>query len=90
MKKGLLNKRVRKLTVRELKNALKDADDDSEVVLGFYMSVGNGVHFGYLADVFKDMKYDSVLKEKLNDSKVVELACYQHEYSTYVERKDDK
>ena len=86
MRKNLLNQKVKKLTVGELKESLKDLDDDSEVVLVFYMSLFNGVHFGYLAEVFTNMKYDSVLKERLMQSNVVELACYEHEHCTYVEK----
>lgn len=86
--KNLTNKRVKKLTVGELKESLKDVDDNTEVVLGFY-NLSDGVHFGYLAEIFAHMKFDSVLKEKLNDSAVVELACYEHQYSTYVEKTDE-
>ena len=84
MKKKLLNKKVKKVTVGELKKALQKVDDDKEIVLGFYRKK-DGVYFGYLADVFPNMKYDSVIKEK---SSVVELTCYDDEYCTYVERTD--
>ena len=86
--KNLMNKRVRKLTVKDLKEKLKDVDDDTEVVLGFY-NLTDGVHFGYLAEVFANMKYDSVLKEQLTDAVVVELACYEHQYSKYLEKNDE-
>ena len=89
MKKSLLNKKVKKLTVGELKESLKGVDDDTEIILGFYRSAGNGVYFGYLAEIFENMKYDSVLKEKLIESKVVELACYEHEHCTYLEKTNE-
>ena len=85
--KKLRNKRVSKMTVKDLKKALKGIDDDTEVVLGFYMK-DDGVHFGYLAETF-NVAYDSVLKERLFNSKVLELACYSDKFCTYVERKDD-
>ena len=87
--KKILNKKVVKYTVKDLKEALKDAPDESDVVLGFYMKDGSGVHFCYLANVYTDMKYDSVVKDKLYDSTLVELAGFDHQYSTYVEKTDD-
>ena len=86
MKKKLLNKKVEKITVGELRRELQKLDDDKEIVLGFYRKK-EGVYFGYLAEVFSKMKYDSVTKEKLNDSSVVELVCYDDEYCTYMEKK---
>lgn len=86
MKKKLLNKRVKKVTVGELKKSLQKVDDDLEVVLGFYQKK-DGVYFGYLADIFANLKYDSVIKEK---SRVVELACYDDKYCTYVEKTDEQ
>ena len=80
--KKLLGKQVKKLTVKDLKNALKDADDESEVVLGFYMK-DEGLHYVYLADVFTHMTYDSVLKEKLYDSRVCELSGFNHKDCIY-------
>jgi len=85
--KKLRNKRVTKMNVGDLKNLLKDIDDDVEIVLGFYMK-DDGVHFGYLAESFH-VGYDSVLKERLFNSKVLELACYSDDYCTYMERKDE-
>lgn len=88
MRKKLLNQRVRKLTVGELIDALKDLDQDKEVVLGFYKK-HDGVHFGYLAEILGHMKYDSVIKEQLNESSVVELVCYDDDYCTYLEKEDE-
>lgn len=85
MVKNLLKKKINKLTVGELKKQLEDVDDSTEVVLGFYRK-DTGVHFGYLAEILPNMKYDSVIKTKL-ESPVVELVCYQNEY-TIVENKD--
>ena len=79
---SLLNQKVKKLTVKDLKEALSNVDDDTEIVLGFYRK-HDGVYFGYLAEVLSNMKYDSVVKEQLNESKVVELVCYDDEYCTY-------
>ena len=76
--KDLLKKRINKLTVSDIKKALENVDDDTEVVLGFYRKK-DGVHFGYLAEIQTNMKYDSVVKTKL-ESPIVELVCYQQEY----------
>ncbi|WP_458456499.1 hypothetical protein [Methanobrevibacter sp.] len=81
---NLLNKKVQKKTVKDLKEILKNVDDNLEIVLGFYRKT-DGVYFGYLADILTNLKYDSVTKEKLQESKVVELACYDDEYCTYIE-----
>ena len=86
--KNIRNKRVIKQTVGDLKKSLKDVDDDKEIVLSFMMK-DNGVHYVYLADIMTNVKYDSVLQEKLYDSSVVELVGYTDEYATYVERKND-
>lgn len=86
--KKLRNKRVIKLTVKDLKEQLKDKSDDAEVILGYYLKDKEN-HFVYLADVM-ELKYDSVIKEELYNSNVVELAGYDHEYCTYMERKDDR
>ena len=88
MRKKLLNKKVKKITVGELRKALQGVDDGLEVVLGFYRK-NDGVWFGYLAEVLSHLKYDSVKKEELNQSTVVELVCYDDEYCTYVEKSDE-
>ena len=85
--KKLRNKRVIKLTVKDLKEKLNELDDNSEVVLAFYLK-DQPNHFVYLADVC-NVSYDSVLKEKTVNSKIVELMGYDDRYCTYVERKDD-
>lgn len=77
-----------KLTVKDLKESLKDADDSAEVILGFYMK-DKPCHFVYLAEVLKNLKYDGVLKESLFNNRVVELIGYDHEYSTYLEKHDE-
>ena len=83
----LLNKRVVKQTVKDLKEKLKDADDDAEVILCFNLKDGDEkVVYGYLAEIFK-IKYDGVLKESLESSNVVELNCFNDRFCTYVERK---
>lgn len=82
----LLNKKVKKVTVKDLKKFLKGADDDAEVILCFNWKNGD-VRSGYLAEVFSHLKYDSVEKQKLDSIEVVELNCYDPEYCTYIERK---
>lgn len=84
----LFCKKVVKKTVGDLKKELKDLDDDLEIVLSFYLKE-NGVESVYLAEVNGHMKYDSVIKERLNDTSVVELVGYTDKYSKYVERKDN-
>lgn len=84
--KKLLNKKVRKLTVKDLKRKLKDMDDESDVVLTFFMKE-KGLYSVYLAEVL-NLGYDGVLKESLNDSKVCELAGFSHNHCTYI--KDDR
>ena len=84
--KKLRNKRVYKLTVKELKEKLNEMNDDSEVVLGFYLK-DQPNHFVYLADIC-EVSYDSVLKERTYNSKVVELMGYDDRYCTYVEKRD--
>lgn len=76
------------MTVADLKNALKDCDDDSEVILSFYLKE-KGTESVYLAEVSTHMKYDSVLKEKLADGYVVELSGFVDKYCQYMEKKDD-
>lgn len=83
--KRITNKRVRKLKVKDLKEKLKEADDESDVVLGFYMR-GEGMHFVYLSEILTTLPYDSVLKEKQSDY-VCELSGYNHEECTYI--RDD-
>ena len=86
--KKLRNRRVTKLTVGDLKKLLADKDDSEEVVLGFYLK-DKPSHFVYLADVC-EVAYDGVIKEKTFNSKVVELMGFDHDYCTYVERKDEQ
>ena len=86
--KKLRNKRVQKLTVKDLKKALKKVDDDKEVVLGFYMKDG-GTYYCYLAEVLTNLKYDSVVGEKLSSSEVVELIGYSDDFCTYIERNEN-
>lgn len=87
--KKFLSKRVQKLKVKDLKKALKDADDESEVILTFYMK-DEGLYSVYLADIHSSIGYDAVLKEKLFDTKVCELSGFNHKDCTYIERKDDR
>lgn len=86
--KKFLNKRVVKLTVKDLKEKLRDADDDSEVVLTFYMK-DEGLYSVYLAEVYSTIGYDAVLKESLFEGKICELAGFNHKDCTYVEKKND-
>ena len=83
----LLNKRVVKQTVKDLKEALKDADDDAEVILCFNLKDEGGVICAYLGEIDTHLKYDGVMKKKLDASEVVELNGFNHKYCTYVERK---
>lgn len=84
--KKLRNKRVIKLTVKDLKEKLSELDDNSEVILGFYLK-DQPNHFVYLADIC-EVAYDSVLKEKTFNTKIVELMGYDDRYCTYMERKE--
>lgn len=86
--KNIRNIRVSKLNAGQLKKALEDVSDDAEVVIGLYRK-DNPVEFCYLADVFANMKYDSVVKEKLFNTSLVELVGYDHKYATYVQKKED-
>lgn len=86
--KNIRNKRVTKLRVKDLKKALRDVDDDAEVVIGLYLK-DEPIRFCYLADIFGNMKFDSVIKEKLFNTSLVELVGYDHEYATYVEKSND-
>ena len=83
----LLNKRVVKMTVKDLREALRDADDDSEVILTFNLKDDGGCISCYLAEVSAHLKYDGVLKERLENSEVVELNGFNHKYSQYMEMK---
>ena len=82
--KKLLDKKVKKMTVKDLKKTLKDADDNSEVILTFYMK-DEGLYSVYLAEVYSCIGRDAVLKEQLNDSRVCELAGFNHKECTYIE-----
>ena len=86
--KNIRNKRVTKLRVKDLKRALRDVDDDAEVVIGLYLK-DEPIRFCYLADIFGNMKFDSVIKERLFNTTLVELVGYDHEYCTYVEKSND-
>jgi hypothetical protein len=77
------------MTVKDLKKKLEEADDDSEVVLTFYMKE-KGLYSVYLADVHSTIGYDAVTKEKLYNTKVCELSGFNHDDCTYVEKRDDK
>lgn len=87
--KKFLNKRVRKLTVKDLKEKLDGCDDEQEVVLTFYMK-DEGLYSVYLAEVYATIGYDAVTKERLYNSRVCELAGFNHKDCTYVEKRDDK
>ena len=76
--KKLRNKRVIKLTVKDLKEKLNEADDDAEVILTFYMK-DKGLHSVYLAEVLTNIKYDGVLKESLFNSHICELSGFSHD-----------
>lgn len=79
----LYNKKVTKMTVKDLKESLKEYDDDSEVILCFNMK-DESVHYCYLAEVLQ-LKYDGVLKQTI-DENIVELNGFKDEYCTYSER----
>ena len=83
----LINKRVIKQNAGDLKEALKDVPDDTEIVLAFYFK-DEGVHHAYLCEIYTNLKYDGVLKEKSYGG-IVELAGFHPDYCTYVERKDE-
>ena len=86
--KKILNKKVVKQTVGDLKEALKNIPDDREVVLSF-MCYDKGKYAVYLADVFANMKYDPVIKQRIFDDTIVELTGFTDEYSTYMEKCDE-
>ena len=85
--KKFLNKRVVKLKVKDLKEKLKEADDESDVVLTFYMK-DEGLYSVYLAEVYSNIGYDAVVKDHLYEGKICELAGYNHKECTYVEKKE--
>lgn len=85
----LLNKRVVKQTVGDLRKALKDIPDDREICLSF-MLYDEGMQSVYLAEMYPHMKYDPVVKDKLFDESIVELVGFIDSKCTYVERKDDE
>ena len=85
--KKLRNKKVIKMRVKDLKKMLKGADDESEVVLTFYMK-DKGLYSVYLAQVLSNLAYDGVVKEQLYDSKICELSGFNHEYCDYKERDE--
>jgi len=87
--KKLLDKRVKKLKVKDLKKALEEADDESEVVLTFYMK-DEGLYSVYLADILTSIGYDAVTKEHLYNSKICELGGFNHKECRYIEEKHDK
>lgn len=78
----MIKKNVKKQTVKDLKEVLNDLPDEQEIVLGFYRK--DGVYFGYLSE-YLDVKYDSVIKEQLKESSVLELVCYDNSYCRYIE-----
>ena len=84
--KNLTKKRVVKKTVKDLKKALKGIDEDKEVILAFYY-LGE-VHHVYLTEILANLKYDGVIKEKLDESSVVELSGVDDRYCVYVERTE--
>ena len=85
--KNIRNRRVVKQTVGDLKRELENVPDDVEIVLAFYLKDKSNVEC-YLGEISTDLRFDGVLQEKLIDSRVVELAGFDHRYSTYVERDD--
>lgn len=83
--KKIINRRVMKLKVKDLKKKLEEADDESDVVLTFYMR-GEGLYSVYLSEILTTLPYDSVLKEKQSEY-VCELSGYTHEECSYIEDK---
>ena len=79
----LLNKKVKKMTVKDLKKALRKCDDESEVILTFYMK-NEGLYSVYLAEIYTNIGRDAVLKESLTDSRVCELAGFNHKECEYI------
>ena len=84
----LLNKKVVKMTAGDLREALKDADDNQEVVLSF-MLYDEGRTSVYLAEAYTHMGYNPVEKERLFGGKIVELLGYTDKMCTYIEKKDE-
>ena len=87
--RNIRNKRVVKKTVGDLKKELKDIPDDTEIILAFYLK-DKANEECYLCEISTNLKYDGVLKEKLYDSSVVELAGFDHAHCTYMERENGK
>ena len=87
--RNIRNRRVVKKTVGDLKKELKDIPDDTEIILAFYLKDKANVEC-YLGEISTNLKYDGVLKEKLYDSSVVELAGFDHAHCTYMERENGK
>ena len=85
--KKFLNKRVVKLKVKDLREKLKEADDESDVVLTFYMK-DEGLYSVYLAEVYSNIGYDAVVKDHLYEGKICELAGFNHKECQYVENKE--
>lgn len=83
-----MNKRVVKQTVGDLRKAIKDLDDDTEIILAFYFKK-EGVHHAYLGEIYTNMKYDGVMKERLFDGSVLELASFHPDFCTYVEKREE-
>ena len=86
--RNIRNRRVVKKTVGDLKKELKGIPDDTEVVLAFYLK-DKPNEVCYLGEISPNLKYDGVLKEKLYDNTVVELAGFDHRYCAYIEKEDD-
>ena len=86
--KKLRNRDVTKLTVGDLKKELKGVPNDTEIVLGFYMKE-DGVHYAYLGDIWTNMKFDGVKKDKLFEGFIVELVGYSDKFCTYREKIDE-
>lgn len=70
--KNIRNKQVVKLTVKDLKKALRNVDGDTEIVLSFMLK-DEGRMSVYLAEVYSNMKYDPVMKSQLFEGNIVEL-----------------
>ena len=86
--KNIRNKQVVKLTVKDLKKALRNVDGDTEIVLSFMLK-DEGRMSVYLAEVYSNMKYDPVMKSQLFEDNIVELLGFTDDYSTYIERSDE-
>ena len=80
----LEKRKVVKKTVKDIIEALKNVDDDKEIVLGFHYK--GEVYHVYLAEILTDLKYDGVIKETL-DVSVVELTGFDDKYCIYGDNK---